>query len=72
VVPYPANNAKTTALIVQYSHPNDLLLKVALVAKPGSGTKPLGFNLDLNKLKGRWVVNAFTPVYHVPVLNGQQ
>ena len=72
VVPYPAENAKTTALVVQYSHPGDLLLMVSLVAKPGVHVRPLGFNLELNKLNGRWVVNAFTPQYQHPVLPAGQ
>lgn len=71
VVPYPANNAKTTALIVKASHPTSLLLQpVALVPKPGSGFKPQSFSIELNKLNGHWVVNSFTPLYEPPVLNG--
>ncbi|HEX3455526.1 MAG TPA: hypothetical protein VHS03_12935 [Gaiellaceae bacterium] len=64
VVPYPATNAKTTALVVTYSHPSDLLLTVALVPKLAAGVKPQEFNLDINKINGRWLVNSFTPVYH--------
>lgn len=70
VVPYPANNAKTTALIVKSSTPNNLLLQVALVAKPGSHTKPQSFALQVNKINGRWVVNSFTPLYQAPVRPG--
>jgi hypothetical protein len=70
VVPYPANNAKTTALLVKSSHPTALLLQVQLIPKPGSNTKPQAFSLELNKLKGRWVVNSFTPLYQAPVQNG--
>ena len=71
VIPYPASNTKTTALIVKYSHPNDLLLNVALVPKRGSGvTKPQGFAIELNKYKGNWVVNSFTPLYQHPVKLG--
>jgi hypothetical protein len=67
VVPYPASNAKSTALVVKYSHPNDLLLQVALVPKPGAKLKPQAFSLELNKLQGRWVVNSFIPLYQHPV-----
>jgi len=70
VVPYPANNAKTTAMLVKSSHPNDLLLYVNLVPKPGMGYKPQAFSVELNKLNGRWVVNSFQPLYQHPVQNG--
>jgi hypothetical protein len=70
VVPYPANNAKTTAFLVKTSHPNDLLLWVSLVPKPGAGYKPQSFSVQLNKLNGRWVVNSFQPLYQHQVQNG--
>lgn len=70
VIPFPAQNAKTTALIVKYSHPTDLLLQLVLVAKPGAlaNKRQLQFNLELNKIHGRWLVNQFTPQYIVPHL----
>jgi hypothetical protein len=72
VVPYPAANTKTTALVVKASNPNNLLLQVALVPPPHSKVKPQAFSLGLNKLGGRWLVTSFTPLYQAPVLNGQQ
>lgn len=70
VIPFPAQNAKTTALIVKYSHPNDMLLNLVLVAKPGAlvDKRQLQFNMELNKIHGRWLVNQFTPQYIVPHL----
>jgi hypothetical protein len=71
VVPYPAGNAKSTALVVKSSHPNDLLLQVALVPKPGASIKkPQAFSIELNKIGGRWVVNSFIPLYQHPVKLG--
>jgi hypothetical protein len=70
VVPYPANNASTTAFIVKSSHPTDLLVWVNLVPKIGSGYKPQAFSIGLDKLNGRWVVNSFQPLYQPPVQNG--
>jgi hypothetical protein len=73
VVPYPANNAKTTALLVKSSHPTSLLLWVSLVPKPGLRSKPQPqqFSIELDKLNGRWLVNSFLPLYQPPVQNGQ-
>lgn len=70
VVPYPANNTKTTALLVKSSHPTQLLLWVSLVPKPGTHTKPQMFSIELDKLGGRWLVNGFQPLYQPPVQNG--
>lgn len=70
VVPYPANNAKTTAFLVKTSQPNYLLLWVNLVPKRGSGYKPQSFSVELDKLNGRWLVNSFQPLYQPPVQNG--
>lgn len=70
VVPYPANNAKTTALLVKSSHPNQLILWASLVAKPGTHTKPQSFSIELDKINGRWLVNSFQPLYQAPVQNG--
>lgn len=68
VVPYPAINTKTTALIVKSSHPGDLILNVALVPKAGAKIKPQAFALEVDKLNGRWLVNSFTPLYQPPVM----
>lgn len=70
IVPYPATNTKSTALVVKYSHPTDLLLQVALVPKAGANVKPQAFSIELNKLKGRWLVNSFIPLYQHPVQFG--
>jgi hypothetical protein len=70
VVPYPANNTKTTALIVKTSHPTDLLIWVSLVPRPGAGVKPQMFSIELDKLKGHWLVNGFQPLYQPGVQNG--
>jgi hypothetical protein len=70
VIPFPAQNAKTTAFVVKYSHPKDLLLQLVLVAKPHAlvDKRQLQFNMELNKIRGRWLVNSFTPQYIVPHL----
>jgi len=76
VQPYPAENAKTTALVVNYSHPAEISLTVSLVAKPGAGVKPQSYYVVLDraggKKNGRWLVNNFSAQYQAPVLPGGQ
>jgi hypothetical protein len=68
VVPYPAVNAKTAKLIVRSSHKNELRLLVELIARKGSGVRPLAFYLDVDRLGGKWVVNYWLADYHHKVL----
>lgn len=61
VQPYPAINAKTAKLVVQHSHKNELMLLVVLVARKGSGVRPQGFFLNVDRIGGKWLVNYWLP-----------
>jgi len=65
VQPYPAINVKTAKFTVLTSSKDELRLVVGpLVARKGSGIRPLAFYLNVDKLGGRWLVNYFLPDYH--------
>src|SRR5438874_1160042 len=68
VVPYPALNAKTARFKVKSSHKNELMLQVGpLVARKGSGVRPLAFDLNVDRIGGKWVVNYWLADYSIPV-----
>jgi Flp pilus assembly protein CpaB len=56
---YPAANAKVAELKVQSSHRNELVLRTVLFPRKGSGVKPLVFDLDVDRIGGKWLVNYF-------------
>jgi hypothetical protein len=61
----PAINAKTAKLTVLTSHKDELMLVAGpLVARKGSGIRPLAFYLNVDRLGGKWLVNYFLPDYH--------
>jgi hypothetical protein len=74
VVPYDAQNAKTTQFIVQFSLQKEVEFEVALVPKPHAvyaGTRPLRFYIALqrehDKANGRWLVSYFEAHYRPPI-----
>lgn len=68
VVPYPALNAKTAKFQVTESHKNELFAQVALYPRKGSGvTRPLAFNLGVQRIGGKWVVNYWLPEPQIKV-----
>lgn len=72
VVGYPANNAKTADLVVDYSYPTQVLFDVDLVARRGSGVRPhllffIGLKRQGDKPNGRWLVNYWQPHWRPPV-----
>jgi hypothetical protein len=68
VQPYPAINVKTAKLTVLTSNKNELRLVVGpLVARKGSGIRPLAFYLNVDRLGGKWLVNYFLPNYRIPI-----
>ena len=74
VIPFDAQNAETTAFIVQFSLKKEVEFEVALVPKPHSvyaGNKPLRFFIALrrehDKADGRWLVSYFEPHWKPPV-----
>jgi hypothetical protein len=64
---YPAANAKLAKLKVQSSHRNELRLQTILFPRKGSGVKPLVFDLYVDRLGGKWLVNYFLAEYSTPV-----
>jgi hypothetical protein len=72
VIPYPAENAKSAAFVVQWSYKTQLMLLVDLVARKGAHVRPhLPFWLGLvrkgNDPKGRWLVNYFQADWTPPI-----
>ncbi|HJU36243.1 MAG TPA: hypothetical protein VJ716_02355 [Gaiellaceae bacterium] len=61
IVPYPAVNAKTAPFKVTESHKTQLFAQVVLVARKGSGVKPLAFNVGLQRVGKKWIVNYWVP-----------
>jgi hypothetical protein len=62
VTPYPASNAKTAGFHITESHRNDLFAQVLLIPRKGSGVKKaLAFNLGLERVGKRWLVNYWLP-----------
>ena len=46
---------------VGYSHPDDVLLEVAVFPRKGSSMKPEVFDIGLHKYGKRWLVNYWEP-----------
>ena len=74
VIPYDAQNARTTAFIVQFSLQKEVEFEVFLVPKVHSvyaDARPLRFYIALrrehDKPNGRWLVSYFEPDYKPPV-----
>jgi hypothetical protein len=71
VVPYPAENAATTAFVMDYSYRTEALYEVELVAGPGTGIRPMLFYIGLKreggKPTGRWLVSYWQAHYRPPV-----
>jgi hypothetical protein len=64
---YPAANANLAKLNVQSSHKNELKLRTVLFPRKGSGVKPLVFDLNVDRIGGKWLVNYFLAEYSTPV-----
>jgi hypothetical protein len=73
VIPYDAQNAETTAFIVQFSLKREVEFEIALIPKVHAvyATRPLRFYIALrrehNKVNGRWLVSYFEPHWKPPV-----
>jgi hypothetical protein len=65
VIPFPVDKLAYAPFKVDYAHPNDILMEVALLAKDGSGVKSQLFFINLKKFgKGanaRWLVDNWVP-----------
>ncbi len=74
VIPYEAQNARTTAFIVRFSLQKEVEFEIALVPKARSvyaGTPPLRFYIALrrehDKPHGRWLVSYFERHWQPPI-----
>ena len=65
VIPFPIKKLDFAPFKVDYAHPGDVLMEVALLAKTGSGVKSQIFFINVKKFgKGddaRWLVNNWVP-----------
>jgi len=64
---YPAANAKLAELRVQSSNKHELMLKTALFPRKGSGVRPLLFDINVDRIGGKWLVNYINAEYNTPV-----
>jgi hypothetical protein len=71
VVPYPAQNAATTTFSVDFSYRTEALYEVELVARAGTGIRPMQFYIGLKRAggspTGRWLVSYWQAHYRPPV-----
>jgi hypothetical protein len=65
IIPWPVDKAKASPFRVDASYPNDALLEVALLAKPGAGIKDQIFYIEFKKFgkgkKAHWLVDYWGP-----------
>ncbi len=65
VIPYPVDAVDFAPFKVDYAHPNDVLMEVALLSKPASGVKSQLFFINLKRFgkgdKARWLVENWVP-----------
>ena len=66
VIPYPLQSLGTARFKIDYSHPGDAVLEVALLPKPNAKTKGQIFVLGLKRVPGpggkrHWVVDNWVP-----------
>jgi hypothetical protein len=74
VIPFPVDKLDYAPFKVDYAHPGDILMEVALLAKDGSGVKSQIFFINLKKFgkgaKARWLVDNWVPRGSAPVPDG--
>jgi hypothetical protein len=72
VIYFPARNLNKPDFTVKSSTKNDLWLEVGLVRAAGSKVsnvvKSLGFQLEVQRIRGKWLVNYFMTDYRPPSL----
>jgi hypothetical protein len=61
VVPYPADSVDKASFAIEESYPDQVVLQVALLPKDGAGVESQIFWISLKKLKGRWLVDDWSP-----------
>jgi hypothetical protein len=61
VIPYPVKDVAYAPMKVDYSYKNEALIEVALLPKPKAKVKAQMFMMQLNKVRGKWLVNSWVP-----------
>ena len=74
VIPFPIDKLDYAPFKVDYAHPGDVLMEVALLPKKGSGVSSQIFYINVKKFgKGanaRWLVDNWVPRGFTPVRDG--
>jgi len=61
VVPYPGVDTKHVSYSLDVASTKQILLEVGLTGKPGVRSKPVTFQLGLEPVNGRWLVDYWVP-----------
>jgi hypothetical protein len=74
VIPFPVDQLAYAPFKVDYAHPNDVLMEVALLTNEGSKIKGQTFFIGIKKFgkgdKARWLVDNWVPRSSAPVPDG--
>ena len=74
VIPFPVDKLDYAPFKVDYAHPNDVLMEVALLTNEGSRIKGQTFFIGIKKFgtgdKARWLVDNWVPRGSAPVPDG--
>jgi hypothetical protein len=74
VIPFPVDELDYAPFKVDYAHPNDVLMEVALLTNEGSKIKGQTFFIGIKKFgkgdKARWLVDNWVPRSSAPVPDG--
>lgn len=74
VIPFPVDKLDYAPFKIDYSHPRDVLMEVALLTKDGSGIKGQTFFIGIKKFglgdNARWLVDNWVPRGSAPVPDG--
>lgn len=73
---YPASNLKTAPLTVSSSRKNAVMFEIGPLVVPKrtkfGGLRSLSFRLEVDRVKGKWLVNYFMPEGHFEGPIGQR
>jgi hypothetical protein len=74
VIPFPVDELDYAPFKVDYAHPHDVLMEVALLTNEGSKIKGQTFFIGIKKFgkgdKARWLVDNWVPRSSAPVPDG--
>jgi hypothetical protein len=61
VQPYPVDDVRFAPMKIDYSYPSKALIEVALLPRLKSKAKPAMFMMEIDKIRGKWLVNSWVP-----------